>query len=121
MRSPGIVLLAVAVLALAACSDNPTPPPTYSCDQSQVAGFSTCVEHGPLDEYGMNYSQWLCTQGGGTWGTTPCPAANRIASCKMGAYMGYGTQYYYGGFTGDLAFVASQCTMYGGTWTTYAP
>ncbi len=117
MRS--LAALSAAALALAACSDSSSPPPTYSCDQSQVAPFMTCVEHGPLDEYGMGYSEWYCTSNGGTWGTAPCPTANRIAACEMGQYMGYGTQYYYAGFTGDLASVASQCTTYGGTWRTY--
>ncbi len=122
MRSPAIALLAAAALGGAAClQGSDPPPPTYTCDQSQVSGFMTCVEHGPLDEYGMGYSQWLCTRDGGTWGTAPCPTAGRIASCRMGEYMGYGTQYWYAGYTGDLAGAESQCTTYGGTWTTYPP
>jgi hypothetical protein len=116
MRTAAIALLAAtSALALAACSDDPSPPPAYSCDQSQVAGWTTCVEHGRLDDYGMAYSEWLCTSNGGTWGTAPCPAAGRIASCNMSA-RGGGTQYWY---AGDLAGLAYQCTVNGGTWTTY--
>jgi hypothetical protein len=122
MRKLTLAVLGAGALLIAGCSDDPSPPPpTYSCDQSTVPPFLTCVEHGPLDDYGMSYSEWYCTSNDGIWGTAPCPTANRVAACRMGAYMGYGTQYWYDGYTDDLASLESGCTMYGGTWITYPP
>jgi hypothetical protein len=118
MRKLAILALSASALGFTACQHDSPPPTRYTCDASTTT-LAACTEFGPLDDYGTSYNEWLCGNQGGTWGTAQCPETNRLASCAWPASRGGSVQYWYATYAGSLTDVESQCTMYGGTWTTY--
>jgi hypothetical protein len=115
MRAPAAL---AAALLLAACQDDPDTR-RWTCDASATAQ-RTCTEFGPLDDYGVGYSEWYCTGiAGGTWGLgLGCPLEGRVATCEMPPGRGGTIQHWYAGAT-DLTGIEGQCTTNGGAWTTY--
>lgn len=108
-----IVVLATSVVA---CSDDDAPT-TFACDQSSAVG--TCVEHGSLDLAEVEYGKGYCEASAGVWLVNePCPTTDRVTSCHMPPARGGGFQVFYSNCEW-IDGAEPQCTMNGGTWTTY--